>query len=135
RSAIDSNNHLASDSWSSEYGNLQRTASYTGLEPENIYPSNKTFVKGEVYVYPNPYSLGIGDALKIKIMVSKNIDVKIKVFDIAANCIYQDKIACQAYMSNIDKIQLDTGKISSGVYFAVLKAGNEKKILKFAIEK
>ncbi|MBN2829665.1 MAG: T9SS type A sorting domain-containing protein [Candidatus Cloacimonetes bacterium] len=135
RKVIESSNLEITSSWYAEYGNLQRTASYTGEETENIYTGTKTFVKDEVYVYPNPYSSITGDELKIKLMVSKNIDVEIKVFDIAANCIYKDKIACQAYMSNTDKIKLNTKKISSGVYFIVLKAGNEKKILKFAIEK
>jgi hypothetical protein len=135
RRPVEASNLDVTDSWYTEYGNLQRTASYTGIEPQNIFSEKKIFIEDEVHVYPNPYSSLIGDELKIKLMVSKNVEVEIKVFDIAANCIYQDKIACQAYMSNIDKIKLNTNRISSGVYFAVIKAGNEKRILKFAIEK
>ncbi len=135
RSAIGNSEINVSDFWYAEYGNLQRTASYTGLESQNSYPDSKIFVEDEVYVYPNPYRSTYGDELFVKIMVSETTKVKIKVFDIAGNCIYQDKITCQAYMSNIDKVKLDTDKISSGAYFILLEAENKVKTLKFAIEK
>ncbi len=135
RSAIENTNIDVTDYWYAEYGNLQRTASYTGKENVNGYSQKSIFVNEEVYVYPNPYKAVYSDALFLKLMVSKTTKVKIKVFDIAGNCIYSEKIECQAYMSNIDKVKLNADKISSGVYFILLQAEGETKKLRFAIEK
>ena len=126
-----------------EFCNLQRTASYLG-SPHSTPESNKIFNKKNTYFYPNPlnriFSKGIDFnnyvpefTVILRIETFVDIDVKIKIFDIAANLIYTNTVHCEAVFSN--NVYVDAKKLSSGVYFAVLKAKGKVLKLKFAIEK
>jgi M6 family metalloprotease-like protein len=121
--------------WPVELGDLGRTASYRGPEPENKHHASGLFVSGEVYIYPSPWCLANPEPPTLKLMVSRNARVSIKMFDIAGNLIYQDQRACTAWMDNSARLGVDIGKLSSGMYFIQLKSGSETKILRYAVEK
>ncbi len=130
--------------WIHEYGNLQRTASWQFTEPQGPTTSSKVFDKDETYFYPNPLSTIFNKAIDnghevadqtiiLRIMTQQNVDVDIKIFDIAANKIYANTVYCENGFAS--KVYIDASKLSSGVYFAVLKAKEKVLKLKFAIEK
>jgi len=129
--------------WMTEYGDLQRTASYRGPAPSNIYTTDKVFVKEQTYIYPNPLSVIFNNSifngsirektLTVKVMTGVDTEVKIRVFDIAGNLVMTEKQFCEAYVDN--SIFIDAKKLSSGIYFANLYSQGETLKLKFAIEK
>ncbi|MCD4817892.1 MAG: immune inhibitor A [Candidatus Cloacimonetes bacterium] len=131
------------ENWNCEYGNLQRTASYLFTNPDNILKTSSIFIDDEIYIYPNPFnninnqSIFNGvtkeDIITLRLMLSKDAFVKIKIYDVAANIILEEKIECKAYIQSA--FDIDARKLSSGVYFVIIKADNEVKKLKFAIEK
>ena len=135
---------LDAESWQVEYANLQRTASLLiplGASPEN---GNKVFNKAQTYFYPNPLSTTFNKAINyhsqipaetiiLRIETYIDVEVEIKIFDIAANKIYENTSSCEAGFAN--KINIDASNLSSGVYFAVLSAKGKVLKLKFAIEK
>ena len=126
-----------------EYANLQRTAYFVIDSLENELEQNETFVKAKTYFYPNPFSkiynqsIYKGEirekAITLQIMTSKNTNVEIKIFDIAANLIKKEKIFCNKYISN--SISINANKLASGVYFGILDSNDEILKLKFAIQK
>jgi M6 family metalloprotease-like protein len=137
-------NDIVQTVWKTEYANLQRTASYLGQPPQSSPENNKIFNKKNTYFYPNPlnriFSKGIDFnndvpefTIILRIETFVNTDVKIKIFDIAANLIYTNTVHCEAGFSN--NLYVDAKDLSSGVYFAVLKAKGKVLKLKFAIEK
>ena len=69
----------------------------------------------------------------LRITTQQNVDVDIKIFDIAANKIYANTVYCENGFAS--KVYIDASKMASGVYFAVLKAKGKVLKLKFAIEK
>ncbi|RLC50484.1 MAG: hypothetical protein DRH79_07600, partial [Candidatus Cloacimonadota bacterium] len=130
--------------WIHEYGNLQRTASWQFSEPQGPVTSTKVFNKAETYFYPNPLSTTFSKAIDhghevadqtiiLRITTQQNVDVDIKIFDIAANKIYANTVYCENGFAS--KVYIDASKMASGVYFAVLKAKGKVLKLKFAIEK
>ncbi len=130
--------------WKTEYANLQRTASYLETISPPPPPGKKVFNKANTYFYPNPlnriFSKGIDFnnevpefTIILRIGTFVDTDVNIKIFDIAANLIYTNTVQCEAdFFKNL---YINAKKLSSGVYFAVLKAKGKVLKLKFAIEK
>ncbi|MBT4333294.1 MAG: hypothetical protein HOD64_08445, partial [Candidatus Cloacimonetes bacterium] len=127
-----------------EYCNLQRTAYWNGEAAQPPYWGDKMFVKNETYFYPNPlsttFSKGIDFGKEIpdktiilRILTTKNAEVDIKIFDIAANLIYENTSYCE--VGFVEKINIEASKMASGVYFAILSAEGKVLKLKFAIEK
>lgn len=127
-----------------EYCNLQRTASWQGIQNPTPEPNNKIFVKEETYFYPNPLGTTFSKAIDfgnevpeqtiiLRILTTQDVNVDIKIFDIAANKIYEKSSLCENGV--INKVYIDAKKMSSGVYFAILKAGGKVLKLKFAVEK
>jgi len=113
----------------------------SGESPEN---GNKVFNKAQTYFYPNPLSTTFNKAVNyhsqipdetiiLRIETYQNVDVKIKIFDIAANIIYENTSSCEIGFDN--KINIDASDLSSGVYFVILSAKGKVLKLKFAIEK
>ena len=121
--------------WVMEHGNSGRTSFCYNPSTANNYYTESLFVPDEVYAFPNPVTRINSNELKFNIMVNKDAEVQIKIFDIAANLVAKRTVECNAYESNREKFILDTSKLSSGVYIAVIKSGGEQKTLKFAIEK
>ncbi|KQC07566.1 MAG: hypothetical protein APR54_06005 [Candidatus Cloacimonas sp. SDB] len=136
-------NELPENYWLAEYGDLQRTACYNGGLPENIYETNKIFIKDQTYIYPNPLSVIFNNSifdgssreqtLTLKIMTGIDVLVKVRIFDIAGNLVMKDEKYCEAYLDN--GIFINADKLASGIYFADLSAGAKVLKLKFAIEK
>ncbi len=121
--------------WFTEYGNLQRNAVYTNHGLTNLFQTSKLFVPGEVYIYPNPWKQIFSPKITFRIMTSKTTQVEVKIYDIAGKQLYGNKITCEAYLPNQQKIQLPIKKMASGIYLAELYSNGERKSLKFAIEK
>jgi M6 family metalloprotease-like protein len=130
--------------WKTEYANLQRTASYLDTISLPSYPAKKVFNKTNTSFYPNPlnriFSKGIDFnndipefTIILRIETFVDTDVKIKIFDIAANLIYTNTVHCEAGFSN--NMYVNAKNLSSGVYFTILKAKGKVLKLKFAIEK
>ncbi|MCK5050090.1 MAG: hypothetical protein KAS53_00015 [Candidatus Cloacimonetes bacterium] len=130
--------------WQVEYANLQRTASLLVPSGEPPESGNKVFNKAQTYFYPNPLSTtfnkGINyhsqipdETIILRIETYQDVNVKIKIFDIAANKIYENISFCEIGFDN--KVNIDASDLSSGVYFAILSAKGKVLKLKFAIEK
>ncbi|MDP8201274.1 MAG: hypothetical protein P9M11_03965 [Candidatus Tenebribacter burtonii] len=135
---------IDSEIWQVEYANLQRTASLLAPSVEPPENSNKVFNKARTYFYPNPLSTTFNKAINyhsripaetiiLRIETYQDVDVEIKIFDIAANKIYENISSCEVGIDT--KINIDASDLSSGVYFAILSAKGKILKLKFAIEK
>jgi M6 family metalloprotease-like protein len=121
--------------WYCKYANLRRTASREDISPPNQYQTTSLFVPDEVYVFPNPLKSIYAPKLTIQIMTSRNAKVEVTVHDISGNMIFQKKIECQAWLKNRELVDFPVDHLSSGVYIAVMKSGNDIKRIKFAVEK
>jgi M6 family metalloprotease-like protein len=131
------------NSWITEYSSPGRVASYQYPMPPNQFISEKLFIDEHTYVYPNPYSkvnnrsIFQGElrpnAITIKFLLAHDAITEIKIFDIAGNKVFEDKKMSIAYIQS--DVEVDVKKYASGMYFAVIKANNQTKMLKFAIEK
>jgi len=130
--------------WCVEYANLQRTASLLTPSEDPPESGNKVFNKTQTYFYPNPLSTTFNKAINyhsripaetiiLRIETYQDVDVEIKIFDIAANKIYENISSCEVGFDT--KINIDASDLSSGVYFAILSANGKVLKLKFAIEK
>jgi M6 family metalloprotease-like protein len=129
--------------WHFEYGNLNRTSFYDFPESHNTFETDKLIVRNQTYVYPNPYSTinnstifkgnQTNFAINIRVMTSADTSVEISVYDIAGNRINRLSGYNSAYMEEV--FTLDVRGLSSGVYVAQIRAGEEMIIRKFAIEK
>lgn len=117
------------------YGNLNRTAAWNAEMPENTYQTKQLFIKGENYVYPNPWLHLYQQKIVIRTMLSQTAEVKVTVFDVAGNIVWKQKDLCTAYIPNINSFVIDTSKLSTGMYFVILEANNQSCRLKFAVEK
>ena len=137
------NENIEQPVWFSEFANLQRTASYLGELPVDPYENRGIFIKENTYFYPNPLS-NIFDSsiykgevqnktITLKIMTSVNTEVKVKIFDIAGNRIFNKMVFCEKNMET--GVFIDADELSSGVYFSIIKAKGEILKKKFAIEK
>jgi len=121
--------------WYCKYANLRRTASREDISPPNQYQTSSLFVPDEVYVFPNPLKSIYAPKLTIQIMTSRNAKVEVTVHNISGNMIFQKKIECQAWLKNRELVDFPVDHLSSGVYIAVIKSGNDIKRIKFAVEK
>ncbi|PKN79500.1 MAG: hypothetical protein CVU48_05195, partial [Candidatus Cloacimonetes bacterium HGW-Cloacimonetes-1] len=124
----------ADTSWTTVYGNLQRTGTRGAPRPGN-YSSNKTFVPGEVYIYPNPLKSIYGNKLTLHVMTSQDTQIKVKIFDISGALVYQQQGNAKAFLQNREIISIPADKLSSGVYIAIVSGNGESVKLKFAVEK
>ncbi|MBW6516600.1 MAG: T9SS type A sorting domain-containing protein [Candidatus Cloacimonetes bacterium] len=121
--------------WFVEYGDLQRSAYYSAPLPDNPLETDKIFIKEHCYAFPVPLTYQNGGVLYFNIMVSQNLPVEVKIFDISGKQIFKEIHECQAYTNNRNKVFLDINGLATGVYFAILKAKGETVTLKFAVEK
>ncbi len=132
------------EGWLVEYANLQRTASLLMPMEPSVVNGNKIFNKDQTYFYPNPLSLTFNKAINfhsdipaetiiLRITTYQNVKVKIKIFDIAANKIYENISSCEVGFDN--KININASDMASGVYFAILNAKRKDLKIKIDIQK
>jgi len=116
--------------------NYTRNA-YWHEETHNIYQTNAIFVKNECYVYPNPFIYQHHESLRFRIMVSRDTDVNIKLYSISGQPVAELTKQAIAYSPepNTFSFALKENKLSSGIYFAVVRAEGETIKMKFAIER
>jgi M6 family metalloprotease-like protein len=129
------NLNLPEDNWICEFGDLQRTASYTYPLPENTFTSESIFIKEHCYAFPVPVTYQNGGVLYLNIMVNQKLPVEVKIFDISGRRIFKEVRECQAYTNNRNKISLDINGLATGVYFILLQGGGDTVKLRFAVEK
>ncbi|MDD2332096.1 MAG: T9SS type A sorting domain-containing protein [Candidatus Cloacimonetes bacterium] len=121
--------------WFTEYGDLMRSASMIDPQVTNQFQTDKVFVPGEVYIYPNPLNYMYPQALYLNVMTSMDTEIDFKIFDIRGSLVYSQKSLAKAYLRNREVITIPAAKMNSGVYIAVVSAGGKSKTVKFAIEK
>ena len=68
-------------------------------------------------------------------MVSRDCNVKIKIYNISGKIISEKSMFCHQYLNEVFELGLIRTKISSGVYFAVFEAESKQIKYKFAVEK
>ena len=81
------------------------------------------------FAFPNPSKKG---EVRIRVLNAKN-NIKLKIFDIAGNLI--QKVSVEKSPNDVQDIIWNSSKISSGVYFGIVKSGHEMKKIPIAIEK
>ncbi len=106
--------------------NGYRNRSYSLYEGEIDYDTSIS-AKLDAYAFPNPAKNG---EIRIRINNASN-KIELKIFDIAGNMLLNTNILKEA--NNIQDFRWNTKNIASGVYFAIIKSGNEKKKITFAI--
>jgi len=121
--------------WVTEFGNLRRTASRGREGLDNQFQSDKVFIPGEVFIFPNPWKSIYPRQLTLQVMTSRDTDIVTKIFDISGKLVYTQKGRCKAYLRNRDIIDLPLDKLTSGVYIAVITGSGESVRYKFGIEK
>jgi len=117
------------------YGNLNRTASWRKAQPQNMISAEALFIKGQNYVYPNPWLNLYENKIIVRTMLSKTTNAKVSIYDIAGNLVWQKTDLCTAYIPNVTSFVLDSKKLATGVYYAIIEANNKLHRLKFAVEK
>lgn len=123
------------NSWYCRYANLQRTSSREAADLPNDYQTNSLFVPHETYVFPNPVKNIYERKLTFHIMTSRDALVEVSVFDITGKILYRKNVNCMAYLKNRELVDFAVDRLTSGVYIAVLKSGDDIKRIKFAVEK
>lgn len=121
--------------WISEYANLERHASRDHVSLPNQFTSTKTFVDGEVYIFPNPLKSIYANKLTLSVMTSRDTPLEISIFDISGTLLYRQMGQARAYLRNREVIDIPAAKLASGVYIMVIKSSTESTRLKFAVEK
>jgi len=121
--------------WTTEFGDLKRSAAYNPGNLPNRFVTDDIFVPGQVYIYPNPLKSIYNQKIVINLMTSKDTEVTLNIYDISGSLIYHQKATSRAYLQNLEIFNIPAQKLSSGVYIAVLSTPQASKRLKFAVEK
>lgn len=121
--------------WYCKNANLQRISAREATELPNDFETTEFFVPGQTYIFPNPLRPIYDQKLTFQIMTSKSAKVEVSVFDIMGKLLYRNSVDCQAYLKNRELVDFQVDHLSSGVYIAVMKSGNNIKRIKFAVEK
>jgi M6 family metalloprotease-like protein len=128
-------NDIENSNFMYAYGNLNRTASWHKSLSQNILKAEELFIKGENYIYPTPWLYMYDNKMTIRVMLSKSAKVKANIYNIAGELIWQKTGDCAAFVPDNSSFIIDTTKLSTGVYIAILEANNKLCRLKFAVEK
>ncbi|MDP2172238.1 MAG: M6 family metalloprotease domain-containing protein [Candidatus Cloacimonadaceae bacterium] len=121
--------------WIVEYGNLSRRASRDHGSLPNQYQTDKTFVPGELYVFPNPLKPLYGDKLSLNLMTNRDAEVEIEIYDVSGALVYRQKAFARAYLRNREIIDIPEAKLGNGVYIVVVSANKQSIRTKFAVQK
>ncbi|MBI9030535.1 immune inhibitor A [bacterium] len=134
---VDSNFNLSNrlTGWFTEYNNYHRNAVEENRFIPNSYETQNVFVKGQVYIYPNPFNATINDNLYLRAMVSRKCQTKLEIFSISGKKVYSAIKELDPYIGNMNKFEIPYKKLASGVYFAIINAEGQYKKVKFALEK
>lgn len=125
---------MQDDLWLHEYANLQRTASLDPSALPNSFTSKKFFIPGEVYLFPIPVKSIYDKKLTLNIMTSQDALIESSIYDASGKLIYRQENKVYAYVRNRESFSFPVQRLSSGVYFMVVKAGKHSKTLKFIVE-
>ena len=79
------------------------------------------------FCFPNPTRHG---EIRVKVKNAK-AEINLKVFDIAGNIVWKNKI--ERASNDSQDIRIDTSKMASGVYFGIVSSDKEIKKISFAI--
>ncbi len=119
-------NSTAEVYWNGYKNGPQRTACVTALSEGNP-DSTATFT---ILTYPNPAESG-----QVRIRIRSNQDAKssIKIYNLAADILFNDEQQITAYINNEYVWPIDN--VASGVYFAMVKVGGKSELVKIGITK
>jgi M6 family metalloprotease-like protein len=84
----------------------------------------------QVFAFPNPAEKG---PVTIRINSPKDTHSSVKIYNLAAELLFKDEIPIYADINNSFVWNID--KISSGIYFAIVKVGTQKKLVKIGVAK
>ncbi|MCC7431384.1 T9SS type A sorting domain-containing protein [bacterium] len=116
--------------WSGEGGNKTHSGfAEKSQKPLNSGNSTGTGKLRDVFNYPNPADT----ETKIRYFLTENTEVKVKIFDLAGNFVRE--FVSEGKANQVGEILWNLDKVSSGVYYAKVEAGNESKIIKIAVVK
>lgn len=115
------------------YANVERTGYYKQTSI-GFFPFLKAhFIKDKTFCYPNPVCTMYDMKLNLQIEVDIKTQVEVKLFDFSGTKIGSFRKLCDAYSPNT--WEFDVKNMASGVYIALLKAGDDTMTLKFVIQK
>ena len=101
---------------------------------ELTFKSSEFLPKSRAYNYPNPV---YGKSTKIRYFLSKNSNVKIKIFDLSGESVKDFSTTGIGGMDN--EVEWDVSNVQSGVYLAHIEADsgseNSSVIIKIAVIK
>lgn len=121
--------------WICEWANLERHASRDHVSLPNQFASSKTFVDGEVYIFPNPLKSIYANKLTLNVMTTRDTPLDIRIYDISGTLVYRQMGQARAYLRNRELIDIPAAKLASGVYIVVIKSSTDSTRIKFAVEK
>lgn len=121
--------------WYTEYNSYHRNAVENNKTLPNTLKTDDIFVKGQVFVYPNPFNATINNSLTLRAMVSRSCEAKLEIYNVAGKMIHREIKELDPYLGNLNKFNIPYTKMTSGVYIARLKAEGRYKEIKFALEK
>ncbi|MBS3767803.1 MAG: T9SS type A sorting domain-containing protein, partial [Candidatus Cloacimonetes bacterium] len=83
-----------------------------------------------ITTYPNPASYG---DVRIKIKSPEEQNASVKIFNLSAELLFSDSKNLEAGINN--EFVWNIADVTSGVYFARLKVGNNEKLIKIGVTK
>lgn len=131
----DYDDRKADKGWIHEYANLRRTAYREASTTPNQFESSGVFVKDQLYLYPNPLKKIYAQRLWLSVMPTQDTEIELAIYDITGNLVYKQKAMAYAYLRNLESFSIPAQKLTSGVYFAIIKGGGETHRLRFGVEK
>jgi M6 family metalloprotease-like protein len=121
--------------WSIAHGNYFRNSFWNDELMNSFSPSNKVFISGQNFVYPNPFISRHHRQVKFQILTNIATEVEINIYNISGQRVGRIVDKTEAHTISADKFVFTPNKLTSGVYFAILRAGGESLQMKFAIER
>lgn len=101
------------------------TGNYDGM----IFQQNPPIADYNAWIYPNPVS---GDIFRLRLENQTQTGIY-SIYDISGNLIQRQTIAANGNLTR--DLEIDSSRLSSGVYILTATNGNQIKRLKFAIQK
>jgi M6 family metalloprotease-like protein len=121
--------------WSLAHGNYFRNSFWSDELIDSFSPSSKVFVSGQNFVYPNPFLSRHHELISFHILTTIDTEVEINIYNISGQRVGRIVDMAEAHTISADRFTFSPNRLSSGVYFAVVRAGGETLQMKFAIER
>jgi hypothetical protein len=127
--------NIENPTWSKQGGNYFRNHFWQEELINIFYQRRGVFVSDQTFVYPNPFINRLHNDLRFNIMTTKDTVVNIRIYNISGQLVARLSNNTTAYFANSNNFILRPETWSSGVYFAILEAEGESKVLRFGVER